>query len=208
MDIKESRRQPRPTLIIDDMGPVPPTAGVDESSAQKAVAGSGIALAAALASELIRKAEKKDEIGPDHAWPDGKKRPHLVKTVKGERVWLTDEEYDQLVLAARHKSRANPQGPRTAAKLDVVIGEKLLLSRNIGNGTFETSRAMVVKIKRDGSLRLKNMIDWTIGGASAPGDIIRVLPREDYELPHRVTAAGDGWLNVRPLTPDEVEASK
>lgn len=69
---------------------------------------------------------EKDKVAG--AWPDGKLRPHKVKTRNGETVHLTDEEFDRLVLEARHRRHANPCGPRTAPDFNGSVGDQVVLS--------------------------------------------------------------------------------
>ena len=90
-------------------------------------------------------------IGPTDKWPDGKVRPHRVKTVKGEIVALTDEEFDRLVTAARHKYYANKQGARKAPRTVLKAGDtiKLLLENSEGYWA-----ARVEDVKVDGRIRV------------------------------------------------------
>jgi hypothetical protein len=88
--------------------------------------------------------ESSLKLKPHEMWPDGKVRPHRIRTKSGEIVALTDDEFASLVLVARHQANANPQGKSARQKPDLVPGEHLALWSD------SHEHAVVVKVKADG----------------------------------------------------------
>lgn len=86
-------------------------------------------------------------------WPDGKARPHKVKTKDGTIVALTDEEFDRLLLEARHKRAANPIGPRKTFDFNMKVGEAVIISRGISTMLPDVS-GQVLK-KKPGRLEVR-----------------------------------------------------
>lgn len=83
-------------------------------------------------------------------WPDGKKRPHAVKTEAGQIVHLTDEEFDKLLLAARHKYYANKQGERKMPRPDFKPGDRVFVQ---WEGTLMQQHALIEDVKLDGRIK-------------------------------------------------------
>lgn len=76
-----------------------------------------------LPSELFKQQEPLE----GDTWPDGKRRPHKVKTRTGEVVALTDEEFDHFILQARHRYYAG-QGDRKAPRSGLAAGDTVMLN--------------------------------------------------------------------------------
>jgi hypothetical protein len=94
---------------------------------------------------------------PEEMWPDGKVRPHKVKTDAGDVVHLTDEEFDRLVLAARHRARANKQGPSSAPRPKVKAGE--MVTPILPDQVDGWPDFIVRKVKTDGRVIIETLHD-------------------------------------------------
>lgn len=109
-------------------------------------------------SAMLTTADGREvEIRPGEMWPDGKVRPHSVKTKDGNMVWLTDEEFDRMRTEAGHKFFANEQGPSSAPRPKVKVGELVtpILPDQVDGWPDFTVR----KIKTDGRVILESLHD-------------------------------------------------
>lgn len=143
----------KPILFIaDEASPVPVELYGSERPANDAV------LIAedkpGLPADSFKKWAPGIEIKPGEMWPDGKVRPRKIKAASGETIWLTEEEYEALVLEARHRARANKVGPSTAPRPKLNAGESVEL-RFIGN--WPPVLATVRKIKGDGRVIIEHV---------------------------------------------------
>lgn len=119
-------------------------------------------------SEIITGSGRKVALKPEEMWPDGKVRPHAVKTGAGETVWLTDAEFDVLLTEARHKHYANKRLARQALHPDIRLNDIVLLEW----GAIEPKpycTGKVLKVKADGALLVS-----LSPGAQSPNNPLRV----------------------------------
>ncbi len=99
------------------------------------------------------------EIRPGEMWPDGKVRPHKIKTPAGETLWLTADEYDSLVLAERHRRRANPIGASSRPKPHLKVGELVTPAYPEDETKDGWPDFAVRSIKADGRVILESLHD-------------------------------------------------
>ena len=189
MDIKEKLYPPREAkvLIVDDTPKTP----VDFAAAAAFVK----------APDL--------ELKPNEKWPDGKVRPHRVKTNDGEIVHLTDEEFDELVMAARRRYYANPQGPRSLPKPDIRAGDLVGIVCRPSADTELVLRGHVDAVKTDGRLRLRLEETLPIGTKitvvlhPTPVDPRYQLHVTEYAGEYVATSSEKGVSRLRLLLPGE-----
>ena len=159
---------PEPTLIIDN-----PAA----------------ANAAAAAFALVK---KSIDIKPGEMWPDGKIRPHMVKTKKGEKVWLTDDEFDQLKTAARHRYYANPRAEKSTPDRGFEANQSIRIRHP--DGAYH--EGLAIRVKVDGSMRVSAV------GLSA-GQLVKVrrVDSGPYDMwwDYIVTSAWHRGARLRPI---------
>jgi hypothetical protein len=138
--------------------------------------------------------EGKDlKLQPNEMWPDGKVRPHKVKTNDGVIVRLTDEEYDQLVTAARHRYYANKSGPSARPRPLLKIGELVTPIYPEQPDLDGWPDFTVRSIKADGRVILASFHDDL--GELARGVILRIK-EQDYDV---IRAAGNTvTIRLRP----------
>lgn len=149
--------KPKSILIVDESSDLPP--------------------------DLFKTASLGIHLKPNEMWPDGKVRPYQVKLKDGTNVWLTDEEFDRLVMTARHRVNANPIGERKMPKHHIGIGDRILLfsKKPIGPEDKEDIPAVVVACKADGSIRVECEY-----GLFA-GDDIEIVSSKEHEHPDSKT---------------------
>jgi hypothetical protein len=189
MDIKEGKRrfdfqggsepsiEPVKLLIIDDAGPVRP-----ELFGRERPANDVVLIAQdkpGLPADSFKKWKPDIEIKPGEMWPDGKVRPHKIKAASGETIWLTVEEYDALVLEARHRARANKVGPSTAPRPLLSAGELVTPIYPDEPDKDGWPDFTVRKIKADGRVILESLHDDL--GDLKPGVTLRIR-EQDYDV--------------------------
>ncbi len=206
MDIKEKSRKPSRVLIIDDMSDVP--AGLYDTPPDAGSPGlikpSAIAAAAALARELAPAPKGTDE---NTVWPDGKPRPYMVKVKGGAAVWLTQEEHDALILSARHRARANPQGPRQQPKAELAAGDTVFL---YGLDTKGYWRCSVDRVKADGRIRVgfDGLGHEDLPPVGSPLTVVKDELKENEGIPvynFIVTSSWKRGAHLRLATPADLQ---
>ena len=138
--------------------------------------------------------KKPIDIQPGEMWPDGKIRPHMIKTKKGEKVWLTDDEFDQLKTAARHRYHANPVSERKTVRPVFQIGTQILIVELYSDGDC-WRQALITKIKADGTLRV-NAIGLKAGLAI---NVRHIDDGNDAGSKYKVTSAWHRGAHLRPI---------
>ena len=119
------------------------------------------------------------EIKPGEMWPDGKIRPHKIKRPDMSTIWLTQDEYDQLVLAERHRRRANPSKLSSRPRPQLSAGELVTPIHPDEPEKDGWPDFTVRKIKADGRVILESLHD-DLGELKA-GVLLRIR-EQDYDV--------------------------
>ena len=195
MDIKEKPRK----RLSDYIEPVPESEKITDPEIKTAVA---------LAHELAPAPKDTDE---NTVWPDGQRRPYMVKVKGGANVWLTQEEYDRLTTAAQHRARRNPQGERRQPKSPLVAGDVVFMYALdlAGSGYW---RCSVDRVKVDGRIRVAfdglGHEDLPPAGSQLvvfkdPQDLGAQIPPDD-KWSFVVTSSWKRGANLRLATPADL----